>query len=100
MNQLTVRGISDELSDSIRQLALSEGISLNQAALKLLRKGAGLTEGSGNENAIGTSLDDLFGTWSRDEAEEFNAALAVFEKVDESALCHGAQIHVGRQHSR
>ena len=85
MNQLTVRGFNDELADSIRRLAKSEGISLNQAALRLLRKGAGLTEGSRNEDTIGSSLDDLFGTWSHVEAEEFNAALDVFEKVDESA---------------
>ncbi len=85
MNQLTVRGISDELGESIRRLANSDGISLNQAALRLLRKGAGLTEGSRNEKTIESSLDDLFGTWSHVEAEEFNAALDVFERVDESA---------------
>ena len=85
MNQLTVRGFNDELADSIRGLAKSEGISLNQAALRLLRKGAGLTEGVGNENTIGSSLDDLFGTWSHVEAKEFSASLDVFEKVDESA---------------
>lgn len=85
MDQLTVRGISDELADSIRRLAKSESISLNQAALRFLRKGAGFEKDSGNENAIGASLDDLFGTWSYVEAEEFNASLDVFEKVDESA---------------
>ena len=85
MNQLTVRGFNDELADSIRGLAKSEGISLNQAALRLLRKGAGLMEGPRDENTIGSSLDDLFGTWSRVEAKEFNASLDVFEKVDESA---------------
>ena len=85
VNQLTVRGFGDELGESIRHLAQREGISLNQAALKLLRKGAGLPDGQGTENTIGNSLDDLFGTWSAEEAEEFNAALEVFETVDESA---------------
>lgn len=85
MNQLTVRGFGDELGESIRRLAQREGISLNQAALKLLRKGAGLTDGQVNENTIGDSLDDLFGTWSAEEAEEFNAALQIFKRVDESA---------------
>ena len=85
MNQLTVRGFNDELADSIRRLAKSEGISLNQAALRLLRKGAGLKEGPRDDNRIGSSLDDLFGTWSTGDAEAFNAALDVFEKVDESA---------------
>ena len=85
MNQLTVRGFDDELSARVRGLAKREGISLNQAALRLLRKGAGLTDGTGNPNAIGPSLDDLFGVWSRDEAESFDTALEVFETVDESA---------------
>ena len=85
MNQLTVRGFDDELSAIMRRLAQREGISLNKAALRLLRKGAGLTDSKGNPNAIGASLDDLFGVWSRDEAESFDAALQVFETVDESA---------------
>ena len=86
MNQLTVRGFDDELSAILHRLAKQEGISLNQAALRLLRKGAGLTDSSkGNPNAIGDSLDDLFGAWSRDEAESFDAALEVFETVDEAA---------------
>ena len=85
MNQLTVRGFDDELSAAMRGLAKREGISLNQAALRLLRKGAGLTDSKSNPNAIGSSLDDLFGTWSRDEAERFDNALEVFETVDESA---------------
>ncbi len=85
MNQLTIRGFGEELAESIRGLAQRDGTSLNQAALKLLRKGAGLSEATGNVNTIGNSLDDLFGTWSREESEAFNAALEVFEQVDEAA---------------
>ena len=44
VNQLTVRGFDDELSAAMQGLARREGISLNQAALRLLRKGAGLTD--------------------------------------------------------
>ena len=47
MNQLTVRGFDDELSAIMRRLAKQEGISLNQAALRLLRKGAGITTARG-----------------------------------------------------
>lgn len=39
MNQLTVRGFDDELSSAVRRLAKTEGVSLNQAALRLLKKG-------------------------------------------------------------
>ena len=41
--------------------------------------------GEGTTNTIGSSLDDLFGAWSAEEAAAFNEALAVFEAVDESA---------------
>lgn len=85
MNQRTVRGLDDELSAAVCRLAKTEGISLNQAALRLLRKGAGLTDSKENSNTIGASLDDLIGTWSQDEAERFDAALEIFETVDESA---------------
>ena len=67
------------------QLARRDGTSLNQAALKLLRRGAGLPDGQGDGRNIGSALDDLFGSWSQDEADEFDASLEVFETVDESA---------------
>ena len=85
MNQLTVRGFDDELSASLRRLAKSEGISLNQAALRLLRKGAGLSDGAGGADVVGSSLDHLIGTWTREEADEFDSALMEFENIDESA---------------
>ena len=69
MNQLTVRGFDDELSDRLRGLARREGISLNQAALRLLRKGAGLTDGGGGRGKVRSSLDDLFGSWTAEEAD-------------------------------
>lgn len=85
MKQLTVRGLDDELSTAVRRLAKTEGISLNQAALRLLKKGAGLTDSRENPHAIGASLDDLFGVWEKDEAERFDTALEIFETVDEAA---------------
>ena len=85
MNQLTVRGFDDDLSASLRRLARREGISLNQAALKLLRKGAGLTDGAGRADTVGSSLDHLIGTWTAEEADEFDSALEDFETIDEAA---------------
>ena len=85
MKQLTVRGFDEDLERAIRQLARRDGTSLNQAALKLLRRGADLPDGQGDGRNIGSALDDLFGSWSQDEADEFDASLEVFETVDESA---------------
>ena len=84
MKQLTLRGLDDELSESIRSLAKREGTSLNQAALKLLRKGAELSDGSLGTGTVGSSLDNLIGTWSPEEADQFESALRDFETVDES----------------
>ena len=85
MNQLIVRGFDDELAKNLRQLAMRDGTSLNQASLKLLRKGAGLSSGAKNVDSVATSLDHLIGSWSRAEADEMDAALLDFETIDESA---------------
>jgi len=84
MKQLTVRGFDEELAQRIRRLANREGISLNQAVLKLLRKGAGLREGKGSADTVGSSLDELIGTWTPDEADELQRALDDLEEIDES----------------
>ena len=85
MNQLTVRGFDDELSERIRRLAKRDGTSLNQAALKLLRKGAGLADPAQKADTVGAALDHLIGSWSDDEAAELDAALEEFENIDEAA---------------
>ena len=84
MRQLTVRGFDDELSRRLRRLAKRDGISLNQAALKLLRKGAGLTDSAGGADTVGDSLDHLIGTWSAARADEMDAALREIRTIDES----------------
>ena len=85
MNQLTVRGFDDELAERIRRLAKRDGTSLNQAALKLLRKGAGLADPAQKADTVGASLDHLIGSWSDDEAAELEAVLQEFEVIDEDA---------------
>lgn len=83
MRQLTVRGFDDELSSAIQGLAQREGISLNKAALRLLRKGAGLADDGEGRPRIGNSLDHFFGSWTQDQADELDAALKEFDKIDE-----------------
>ena len=80
MKQLTVRGLGDELTRAIRRLANRDGTSLNRAAVKLLRRGAGL-EKTGSDT-VGSSLDHLIGTWSDAEADEIECALRHFESID------------------
>ncbi len=81
--QITLRGISPDLSEALTRLARSEGISLNKAALKLLHRGAGLTKGPEAKTLIGSDLNHLFGTWKPSEAEAFLESIRPCEQIDE-----------------
>ena len=83
MNQLTIRGFDDELARRIRQLARREGISLNRAVMKLLRRGAGLGERGDDPGVVGDALDHLIGTWTTAEAAEMNRALDDLSRIDQ-----------------
>ena len=84
MQQLTVRGFDRALIDRIRRLANQDGISLNQAVLKLLRRGAGIGAPQGGRAVVGASLDHLIGTWTPEEADAMDRALADLAEIDES----------------
>lgn len=84
IKQLTVRGFDRELERCLHEVARTQGVSLNQAALILLRKGAGLGEAQPRSNAVGASLDHLIGSWSREEEEEFLKAVGELGEIDPS----------------
>ena len=84
VHQLTIRGFDAELADSIRRLARQERISLNQAVLRLLRRGAGLADDQGSVDTVGSSLDGFIGSWTRQQADEMDRALQDFKGIDES----------------
>ena len=81
-HQLTIR-YDDALATEIEGIAEREGLSLNQAALRLLRKGAGLDRPREDAAAIGGSLDWFIGSWDEEEAKRFDAAVEGFERIDE-----------------
>lgn len=63
------------------------GILGISAALKLLEKGAGLTDGAVRTGIVGDSLDHLIGRWSAAEADELDAAwreLGAFDRLSHS----------------
>jgi len=84
MNQLTIRGFDKDLEQYIVRLARGEGISLNRAVLKLLRRGAGIGDDANARDTVGTSLDHLIGTWTADELNEMEQALGDLSHIDES----------------
>ena len=84
VHELTVRGFDAELADSIRRLARQERISVNQAVLRLLRRGAGLADDQGSVDTVGSSLDGFIGSWTPQQTDEMNRALQDIERIDES----------------
>jgi hypothetical protein len=83
LKQLTLRGFDAELERRIRHLAEEEGISLNKAALKLLRRGAGMPSKQSGRYCIANSLDEFIGDWSDEEADAILEAIEPFSEVDE-----------------
>jgi len=81
-HQLTIR-YDDETARQIEELARRERLSRNQAVVRLLRKGAGLERRSEEHDAIGSSLDWFVGSWTDEQAREFEEAVAEFETIDE-----------------
>jgi hypothetical protein len=81
MQQLTIRGFDGELLRCLTGLAKREGISLNQAAIKLLRMGAGLDNGRPSFE-IGDAIKRYAGVWTADEAREFELHTASFNEID------------------
>jgi hypothetical protein len=80
---LTIRGIDAELERRLRGVARARDLSLNKAALALLRRGAGITAPGERANVVGDALDAFIGTWSTKEERAFLRAIRIFERVDE-----------------
>ena len=82
LHQLTIRGFDEELELLLRRLARERAISLNRAALFLMRRGAGLPTDA-EPVVVGNSLDHLMGLWSEEDATRFREATRGFEAIDE-----------------
>ena len=89
MTQLLLEDIDADLNDRIREFAEREGLTRRQAALCLLRKGAGLPEqpangAGGKKGKRDPALARLVGSMTAAEADEINAAIEeMFENIDE-----------------
>jgi plasmid stability protein len=81
MTTMTLRGIDEKTAEALKERATREGTSVNAVTLRILRESLGLDKRK--RNVIYNDLDHLAGTWSREEAAEFERNTAFFEKVDE-----------------
>jgi len=77
---LTLRGIDDELASRLERIAQQGRESMNGAILNLLRDKLGLSKPRFREEYH--DLDDLAGTWTQEEAREFDAVVSEFSRID------------------
>jgi plasmid stability protein len=80
MADLTIRGLDEATTEQLRLEATRRGSSMNAVVKDLLRNGLGLARPSPQRRH--SDLDDLAGTWSDEDAREFEQAVALFEQVD------------------
>ncbi len=80
MHAITLRNIPREIQDAIERRAREEGLSFNRTVLRMLEESLGLH--GDRPRVVHHDLDHLAGTWSREEAAEFDAALSEQRQVD------------------
>lgn len=81
MKSITIHGLSDELDEMIRKKAENQNTSLNKTIKALLEEALGLNKKIKPDRS--KDFDDLFGIWTKREAEEFKKATAQFGEIDQ-----------------
>ena len=76
MNRLSLR-LDETLETKVRALASEKDISLSDAAILLMRRGAGLATES-KSGVVGDSLNESIGIWTQADKEEFLETLDFF----------------------
>jgi hypothetical protein len=81
MKAITVRNIPSELQGRLEKEASETHSSLNKTVLRLLLKATGI---SAPEKPVGRNhdLDHLAGTWTAEEAAQFDEVLADQRRID------------------
>ena len=77
MKRLTIRDVPQRLSEALHRERRRRDASLNATVLDLLGRSLGL----GPEGRPTNGLGRLAGTWTADDHQEFEAAIAPFETV-------------------
>ena len=82
LKQLTLRGFDAALERCLRELADELQISLNRAALLLMRRGAGLGTTHRTAREVGGALDSFIGVWSGEQEAELLEAIEPLQRID------------------
>jgi hypothetical protein len=80
VNAITVRNLPPAVAKAVRLKAKRERLSLSQAVVKLLESAT--AEAQPKEPTVHHDLDRFFGTWTKEEADEFDEALREQRRID------------------
>jgi hypothetical protein len=80
MTTMTLRGIDETLAEALKELARSQGVSLNALTLRLIREATGVDKRK--RTLVHNDLDTLAGTWSKDDEGAFLNATQSFGTID------------------
>ena len=79
MATMSIRGLDDKVLARLKRMAEQEGGSLNSLVLRLLQNAD--TAAQTNKSKKYDDLNALAGTWSEDEALDFERNTAAFAEV-------------------
>lgn len=81
-NQVTLRDLDPRVFAEIERVARVEGLSINKAAAKILKIGAGI-QAVPESRCIGAGVDRFVGRLSAAEARKLSQSLSALEQVDD-----------------
>ena len=81
MKAITIRGIDSSVSEKLKQVAKTEGKSVNQLVLDLIRQNVGMQKKK-KFTIQHHDLDHLFGKWSGAEFEKIQGFIDSQRKID------------------
>jgi hypothetical protein len=79
VRQLKVRNIPAAVEARLRRLADESGASINQTVVRLLEAETGLAPAAPSKR----DLAAFAGRWTAEDADAFDAAMRIFEALDE-----------------
>jgi hypothetical protein len=79
MRNLTIRDVPTELAEALEKEKTRRGKSLNQTVLQLLSQCLGVRSSRQRQNGLAR----LAGTWTAEEYDQFEKAIASTEQIDE-----------------
>lgn len=80
MKSITIHGLDETLDKLIRKRAKKHGSSLNKTIKRLLEESLGIHKRQNSDHR--NDFLDLFGIWTKKNAEEFSYSIRDFEKID------------------